>query len=250
MRPKSFFLALITLLICVVLSSCSLDDPTSANADPPISVTPYDTSAGNMIATVQINEDQDATDQLSNITFGMRFDAIEEDNYVNFTHNEYVDCNHKTKIMYDQPQYTLKIDPGGYFCYYRGYNSWTKSWWPRVEMFTITGRSRLHPQALSFSSQSYTIQYTPDSAGLACPITAEASDNSGNSVNGGTSSSANGFYEGPITNSLTGKGEILLTRTCSWKFMNPPPECSAGLALYEVNLTYRSTASVEVTWSH
>ena len=251
MGPKSSLLALIMLLICVVLSGCGTLDPLPANADQPLRVTPFDTFAGNMIATIRIDEDQDAADQLSVVTLQMSFDAIEEDNYVHFYHGEYVVCNGDKETMGDTPQYTFKIGTGGYNCSYVGYKPGTGLLVNNpVTVFLIKGRSRLHPQALSFSSQGYTIRYTPDPGSIACPITAVASDSSGNTVNGSSSSSANGLYDGPNTSSLTGTGEIVLKRTCSWTFVNPPREGSDGHALYKVYLTYQSTASVEVTWSH
>ncbi len=240
MRTKSSFLALIMLLICIVLSGCSITDPIPANADPPLRVTPFDTSADEMIATVQINEDQDATDRLSVVSLQMSIDAIEEDNYAHFYHGEHVVCNGVKVTMGDTPQYTFKIDPGGYTCFYVGYKPGT-GLLSAVTMISVTGRSRLLPQAPSFSSQGYTIRYTADPGSLACPITAVAGDSSGNTVNGSSSSSAKGVYDGPNTSSLTGTGQIVLKRTCSWTFEN---------AFSKVNLTYQSIASVEVTWSH
>lgn len=243
MRTKHSFPALIMLLICMVLSGCSITDPASANADPPLRVTPFDTSADEMIATIQITEDQDATDRLSVVNLQMSIDAIEEVNYAHFYHGEYVICNGVKVMMGDTPSYTFKIDPGGYTCSYVGFNGFKPSvgLLAAVTMIGVTGRSRLLPQPPSFSSKGYTIRYTPDSSSLACPIMAAAMDNSANNINGSSSSSANGVYNGPNTSSLTGIGEIRLIRTCSWKFED---------AFSMVNLTYQSTASVEVTWSH
>jgi hypothetical protein len=240
MRTKHSFPALILLLVCMVLSGCSMTDPASANADPPLRVTPIDTSADEMIATILINEDQDATDRLSVVNLKMSIDAIEEDNYANFHHGEYVVCNGVKVMMGDTPLYTFKIDPSGYTCSYRGFKPGV-GLRAAVTMIDVATRSRLLPQTPSFSSQGYTIRYTPDSSSLACPITAVATDSSGNTINGNASSSANGVYNGPNTGSLTGTGEIVLKRTCSWKFKD---------AFSLVNLTYQSTASIEVTWSH
>src|SRR5438270_14028021 len=98
MRKKQSFLALIMLFACMFLSACGITDPGLANADPPLRVTPFDTSADELVATIQINEDQDATDRLSVITLQMGIDAIEEDNYAHFYHGEYVVCN-GVKVM-------------------------------------------------------------------------------------------------------------------------------------------------------
>lgn len=240
MRTKHSFLILIMLLVCMALSACSLADPALANADPPLRVTPIDTSADEMVATIQIGEDQDATDRLSVVNLQIGIDAIEEDNYANFHHGEFVVCNGVKVMMDDTPLYTFKIDPSGYICSYTGFKP-KKGLQAAVTMINVATRSRLLPHAPSFSNQSFTIRYTPDSSSRACPITAVASDSSGNTINGGTSSSDEGVYNGPNISALTGTGEIVLKRTCSWKFMD---------AFSMINLTYQSTASLEVTWSH
>jgi len=245
MRTKHSFLALIMLLICIFLSACSGADAVLGYNDPtdpsPIRVTPIDTSADEMVATVQIIEDQDATDKLSVVNLQIGIDAIEEDNYAHFYHGEYLLCNGVKVMMGDTPQYTFKIDPpGGYTCSYRGFKPGV-GLRAAVTMIDLATRSRLLPQRPSLGNQGYTISYTPDASGRACPIMAVAFDSSGNTVTGNASSSANGVYNGPNTSSLTGTGEIVLKRTCSWAFQD---------AFSKVILTYQSTASVEVTWSH
>lgn len=245
MRTKHSFLALIMLLICISLSACSGADTVLGYNDPtdpsPIRVTPIDSSADEMVATIQIIEDQDATDKLSVVNLQIGIDAIEEDNYAHFYHGEYVTCNGVKVMMDDTPLYTFKIDPpNGYACSYAGFKQ-GKGLLSAVTMIDMAARSRLLPQRPSLSSQGYTISYTPDTSEQACSITAVASDSSGNTITGNPSSSARGEYDGPNISSLTGTGEVILTRTCSWTFHD---------AFSKVNLTYKSTASVEVTWSH
>ncbi len=48
-------------------------------------------------------------------------------------------------------------------------------------------------------------------------------------------------HQSPATRSLTGTGTILLQRTCAWTLHDP---------FDTMSLTYQSTASVAVTWSH
>lgn len=245
MRTKHFIPVLIILLICIFLSACSVTDPVMGNNDPtdpsPIRVTPIDTSADEMVATMQIIEDQDATDRLSVVNLQIGIDAIEEDNYAHFYHGEYVICNGVKVMMGDTPQYTFKIDPpGGYSCSYSGFKPGV-GLRAAVTMIDLATRSRLLPQRPSLGNQDYSINYSPDASGKACSIVAVASDSSGNTITGNPSSSANGVYYGPNTSSLTGTGEIVLTRTCTWTFQD---------AFSQVNLTYKSTTSVEVTWSH
>src|SRR5712691_12169543 len=113
MRTKHTYLLFITFLLCIFLSACSGADAVLGANDPtdpsPIRVTPIDTSADEMIATMQIIEDQDATDKLSVVNLQIGIDAIEEDNYAHFYHGEYVVCNGVKVMMDDTPQYTFKI---------------------------------------------------------------------------------------------------------------------------------------------
>src|SRR5437899_3089819 len=68
-------------LVGFIVSSCDIPSVSSAStADPPLRVTPIDTSADEMVATIQIIEDQDATDKLSVVNLKIGIDAIEEDN--------------------------------------------------------------------------------------------------------------------------------------------------------------------------
>ena len=53
---------------CSTPSALSFTDPPAADP-PPIGVTPIDTSAPTLIVTISINENQDATDHLTSITF-------------------------------------------------------------------------------------------------------------------------------------------------------------------------------------
>lgn len=235
MHTKHSFLLFILLLLCLTLSACSGDGPS------PIRVTPIDTSANKMDAAIEITEDQNATDRSSVVSLQMGIDDIVEDNYAYFSHGEYVICNGVKVMMGDAPLYTFKVgSTNGYTCTYRGFQPGT-GLLSAVTLISVAPRSRLDPQQPLFSHVGYTIIYTPDASDRACQVVAAASDSSDNPITGKLSFSDSGIYSGPDITSLSGTGEIVLTRTCSWTFQNP---------FGKVDLTYISTASIDVTWSH
>jgi hypothetical protein len=229
-----------------MLSACAtIPGVASPSADPPasIGVTPIDTSPRWLIVTVTINEDQDATDRTSNITLQFSTRQIEEDNYVLFDdQNEVVECNSVKEPLGSAQSYTFHIPSQRYTCKYSG-NIQDNLALDYVKMFDFAPRSTLSPKPPSVTSSGFSIGYQPDSDAT-CTITATAKDSAGDpDVVGNGELSNNGVYNGPATDSLQGNGEILLTRTCPVK----PPENSP---FYALSITYISSASVEVTWSH
>jgi hypothetical protein len=242
MRIKHSVPVLIILLGCLILSACAggtPDPPPSSDASQ-ISVTPVKTSAGTLIVTINIDEDQDATDGMSNITMQFRTDVIEEDNYVIFHHGEKITCNGITQNLNNTQVYTFKVPrKGGYTCLYRGYKK--ADLLAPVRMIGVSARSTLSPQRPVIGSQHFKISYRPDASNRTCSITANASDNLNDSVQGASSSSDLGVYTGPSTSSLSGEGSVMLQRSCSWTLHN---------SFDTIFLTYQSSASVEVTWSH
>lgn len=241
MRIKRSILVLIVLLGCLILSACDEGTPDPPSDASQISVTPVRTSAGNLIVTINIDEDQDAADGMSNLTMQFKTDVIEEDNYVNFHHGEKITCNGITQQLNDTQMYTFKMPRAGagYTCSYIGYKK--ADLLAPVQMIAIAARSTLSPQRPIIGSQHFKISYTPDASNRSCSIMANASDNLNDSVQGASSSSNLGVYTGPSTSSLSGQGSIMLERSCSWTLHN---------SFDTIFLTYQSTASIEVTWSH
>lgn len=241
MRAKHLHSGLIVLLGCILLWACDLA-ASSASTDPPIGVTPVDTSASTLIVTIKINEDQDATDHMSNMAFQFKTNVIEENNYVIFDDQENVTCDGDGGPylkLNNQQTYTLKVPQQRYTCWYTG-DTTGMGKLPPVLITDVATRSRLSPQPPLVNGQGYKLSYTPDPDSLACSIKAYANDSSGKSIQGSSSWSNLGSYIGPATNTLSGSGEIILQRTCFWKLHSP---------FDTVYLTYQSTASVEVTWS-
>jgi hypothetical protein len=238
MRTKYFIPVLLLLLGSLLLSAC---DVVGASASTSLgAITPRDTSARTLMVTIGITEDQDATDGRSTISLQFRTDAVEEDNSVRFAHQEAVTCNGVTLKLNDAPMSTLSVAQGGYACSYTGYTQGIGQLAP-VIMIDVAARSRLSPQQPSVGSKGYTISYTPDSHKRSCPMTVDAVGGANNVIPGVASSSDLGVYHGPATSSLAGTGTIRLQRTCSWTLHDP---------FDTMSVTYQSTASVAVTWSH
>ena len=204
-----------------------------------MTVTPNDTSPKTLLVNIGIIEDQNAIDGKSKLIFKFSSNLVQGDNTVQFAHHEKITCNGAPPLTLDNPPYTLSVSQGeGYNCSYTGYN---RVLLRSTSMINVPARSVLAPQPPRASGTGYTINYNPDPPGRACSITADAKDSANNDVSGSASSSDQKVYQGPDITSLVGDGSILLQRTCSLTSHAP---------FDTVNLTYVSTASVDVTWSH
>jgi hypothetical protein len=240
LKRSLFMLALV--LCCISFSAFSCDVPLSTTStDPPPGVTPSDSSAPSLSVTITINEDQDSTDSMSVISMQFLTLAIEEDNYAIFDDREPITCNGRTFTLGSTPTYSFLVPQGGYMCSYTGNTNDGKDWLSPVTIFNVAPRSELSPEAPTVTGKGYSIAYKPDPSDAACAITGVAMDTNGGNIPGPNSSSDRGTYNGPPTGSLSGTGSILLTRTCHWRYQN---------AFHQVDLTYKSLASVEVTWTH
>ena len=219
-----------------------------APPDPPAPtpVTPADTSSNTLDVTAVIFEDQDATDHMTDITFSFSTIVIEEQNYVLFDDpNEEVVCNGLHQPLGKAQKYTLHVPHGHCTCTYSG-NVEDKNGngrpLPFVQMFDVAPRSALSPQPPIVTSNGFSVRYTPDSDDL-CTIVGKAMDSAHDPPVSGQPEPANeGVYSGPSTSSLHGTGDLFLIRTCTWHHL---PGAFANM-----DVTYISQASVEVTWSH
>jgi hypothetical protein len=201
---------------------------------------PSDTSAKTLLVNVGIFEDQNAIDGNSKLTFEFSSNVVQEDNTVQFTHNETITCNNGTPLKLANSPYTLKVPWGGeYKCYYTGFTP-DKGLLTPVPIVNVPAGSLLAPQRPSPSSTGYTIKYKPDPHEKACDLKVDAKDSANNDVSG-SSKSDQGEYQGSDITSLVESGSILLQRTCIWKLDAP---------FNTVNLTYESIARVDVTWSY
>jgi hypothetical protein len=248
MRIKTFIPVLL-ILLCPLLLGASCDGGTPPSATPTvIGITPKDTTAKTLQVIIGIAEDQNRADGKSKLIMRFRTNVVTEDNFVKFVHQEAVTCNGVTQKLNDASVYTLQVAEvqNQYACTYTGYAQDIGQLATPVPMITLTARSVLAPHNLSVDSKGYTIDYTPDTKELACPITADATDGARKISGSGSvppllSDRGQYQYQGSDIASLTGEGSILLTRTCSATLRD---------TFDTVNWTYESKAKVPVTWKH
>ena len=232
----SRYVFLLGLVGCLV-SACASPDPLSS----PIGVNPESTAPSKLRVTVQINEDQNASDGKSAITAQFSTTEIDNPNYVNFVDGERISCNGISIPLGTTVSYTLRVHAGSrYACYYQ---------W-RGQFFQLTNvqeRTRLLPvlQSVSTGSQ-YVVTYNSDQGVRRCRIRVIASD--GSQIIPSTASTSvledrSGTYIGPNVSSLNGQGTLLMTRICHF-----PPSDVGTTAFNSVDITYTSTATVNVMW--
>jgi hypothetical protein len=229
----------------LLMLACGLG--TAADSPDPLAVTPRDTSANTLRVVVTISEDQDATDKMTDITFSFSTTAIDEKNTVLFDDpNEAVKCGaFQLPLATGQP-HILHVTRGHYACIYSG-NRNGEPLHP-VLMFDIAPRSELAPQPPTITSNGFSVRYTPDLDDR-CTVQGKATDSAGDPfIMGPPEPSNEGIYSGPSTSSLHRLGDLFLIRKCVWHHYQPGE--SHASEFDDMDVTYISQASVEVTWSH
>lgn len=222
-------------LVPIILNACSF-----GSSDPP--VTPDTTYPSTLKVTVNIDEDQDASDGKSKITLAFSTNEILEDNNVIFTHGESFECNNVTIPLTNAVSYWIRIRiPSMYTCKY----IWHGQSFPLI---AVHNRSRLSPVLHVPVANPFSVSFHPDTIQLNCPIQVVASD-AANNITGPTILSDRNTYiaTGTDVSTLNGAGNIMMTRTCNWHLSDG--NTGDNHADFDtVNITYKSTASYEVTW--
>lgn len=222
----------------LVLNACILDP----FGDPPGAVTPDTTIPSTLQVTVNINEDQNASDAKSKVTLQFKTNEIKEDNYVIFTHGERVNCNGIMIALGDSPIYWVRINiPPVYTCSYL----WNGVYY---RIFSEPSRDKLKPELITpvGDNPSYEVRYHPDEPDRRCPIQVVASDSLQN-INGLPVPDNQNIYVGPDVRSLRGTGSLVMTRTCVPRLNVNNPDDNHRV-FNRVSLTYTSTATLSVTW--
>lgn len=254
------FSILLTLgLIAVLLNACALDAP----SDPV--VTPDITVPSTLKVTVTITEDQDASDGVygsSDVMVQFSTTEIAESNTVIFTHGERIHCSFNnpqgnnqqgTMALGNAANYSFHVAipsiPLRYECdYLHSQNS------SPVLIFNFTGsQNPLSPVLVRpvGNNSNFRVRYTPgpditNASNCKVQVTATAPNTS---VMGDFTSQNGNIYTGPDVRGLSGQGNIAMTRICTpVTFSNDNDADDNGLTFNLVNVTYKSTASSEVTW--
>jgi hypothetical protein len=257
MRSRRFRYSILIFLglVAIILYACS-----SGASDPP--VTPDTTIPSTLHVTVTIVEDQDASDGangMSVITLGFSTNEIAETNTVIFTHGEWISCNGSRMTLGNATSYWFRVAipyDSLYTCnyYYPQLGTATP-----INIFSVhAARMPLHPilvrpvpntsviSVIYASDQS--INYTSDHTtanSSSCTVQVTANASNGNAT--GNRMSQNGRYSGLDVSSLNGAGNISMTRTCDWNRRHGNIGDN-GQHFDQVNVTYKSTATFEITW--
>jgi hypothetical protein len=215
---------------------------------------------------VTINEDQDASDGKygsSMVTLQFITNEIQGGNFVTFSNQESIKCNginlnlgsFGNSVTTYSVHMIIPNNPPDYTCiYYYPFKGKTAS----TTIFNVHVLTQLMPrlQRPVPSNSVISVSYHPDKNPPSCQIQVTTSGG-GQSATGDSVQEDGGIYTGPNVGSLSGLGNLVMTRTCV-----PPQDnfdhnnanddgcqCnSSPLTFDKLNLTYKSTASYEVSW--
>ncbi|HZT98593.1 MAG TPA: hypothetical protein VFA10_02975 [Ktedonobacteraceae bacterium] len=224
-------------LVGYLVSACASPATSSSR----IKITPKSTEPQTLAVTVQINEDQNASDGKSDITVQFSTTEIADPNYVNFVGGERISCNGTSIPLGASASYTLRVPASsGYVCSYQWHGQF-------YQLANVHARTRLLPvlQPVSKVSQ-YVVTYNPDQSTLRCLMRVIASDGLrtvGSSDATPVPEDGSGTYIGPNVSSLNGQGTLLMTRICHFS-----PSDVGNTQFNSVDITYTSIATVNVTW--
>ena len=235
-RVLPIFLLSIMLSACTIDSSAIAQDPPADPPDPPAlsHVAPVDSSPGQLDATLTVVDDQDASDK--KVQLGMYFATrvLLNQNTVEFGAGEMIRCNN-VQLAYtsttEHPDLYMANLPlnGVYTCTYNSHGT------PATMTIDAEPRLSLH---MTVSGNSFTVTYHPGVVG-SCHIRVTPEQD----FSGIASPWVNdtGSYTGTGVNTLSGKGDLLLERSCSYPYQ--------GTAFHSITVTYDSLASLQVTWN-
>jgi len=220
---------------------------------------------------VTINEDQDASNGMygsSMVNLQFMTNEIIPSEFVTFGSQEYVVCNDiklnlgnfGSSVTNFSVNMMIPSNPPEYTCiYYYPLKDKIES----TKIFTVPVLHQLNPelQRPVSSSSDISVSYNYDKNQPNCQVQATAIAPNGNAT-GNSVAEDKGIYPGPNggtlnVGSLSGEGNLVMTRTCV-----PPNEqfdhqhkaddgcqCNGSpLTFDKLNLTYKATASVEVSW--
>lgn len=234
-------------LVPIILHACS-----SGASDP----TPDTTIPSTLQVTVTIAEDQDASDGAngkSTITLVFNTNEVIPPDIVNFINGESVDCNGQKINLTGAPSYPVRIDipnnPPGYECVYH----YPLHASPAPIFMVHAAQKPLSPKLLRpVGSNPIRVSYTPDysiTKSSNCTIQVGAYAANG-SATGNPAPQNGNIYTGPSVGGLSGRGYLVMTRTCNpVKYENNNKNDDSSSKFDALDVTYMSTATVEVTWA-
>lgn len=213
---------------------------------------------------VTINEVQDASNgKYGSSTVNLQFmtNEIIPSEFVTFGNQEYVVCNginlnlgsFGSSVTTFSVHMIIPNNPQGYICIY---HYPVKGGAKYITIFTQPVLSQLMPklQRPVPSSSDISVSYNYDKNQPDCQVQVTAIAPNG-SATGNSVAEDEGIYPGLNggslnVGSLSGLGNIVMTRTCTQNNVTNTDECSCppGTTFPLVKVTYTSTASYEVSW--
>lgn len=232
-------------------------------ADP---VTPDTYVPPTLQVVVTINEDQEASNGKygsSTVTLQFMTNEIIPSEFVTFGNQEYVVCNGITlnlgsfgsSVTTYSVHMLIPNNPPEYTCTYHYPLQGKPS---STTIFKVPVLTQLNPklQRAVPSSSDISVSYNPDKNLPDCQVQVTANSPSGTAT-GNSVQEDGSIYTGPNVSSLSGLGNLVMTRTCvppqdQFDHQNKADDgcqCNGSpLTFDKLNLTYKSTASIEVSW--
>ena len=213
-------------------------------------VTTADSSPSALSVTMNINEDQSASDGKSKVMLQFSAVAIANQNSVQFSHGETVTCNNDGggPLQFDSNKlaYTARVGPAGdYTCMYQQTSRSTPV------LITMPRGTPLRPQFLPSNQSRLTVTYNPnnDPRLKNCSVAVDA--NGSQTVSSVPNLPDNGQYTIPDISGLSGQGTLVVTRTCLYNASHPQPQCAclSKTDFSAVNVVYKATATLFMTWN-
>jgi len=212
--------------------------------------------------TASIAEDQEASDGKygsSGVTLQFSTNEIAEANTVIFTHGEKIYCffnnQQRTFVLGNATSYSFHVaipnNPFTYKCdYHYSLNGNLKS--SNIFIFN-SPQKPLAPvlQRPVGNNSNFKVSYYPGNPSpntKTCTVQVTANAPNG-TVTGDTVSQGENMYTGPDVSSLSGLGNIVMTRICIPVSFNHQNSANDHSSVFDVvNVTFTSTASYEVSW--
>jgi hypothetical protein len=242
-------------LACVFLihqptPSCLVVSPPDASASSP------GVSPATLSVTMTINEDQTASDGKGSVRLQFSSIDVGSNNCVDFSHGETVTCNNDGSgpLQFDtnKSAYATRVGPvGDYTCMYQQ-NSRSAP-----VLISMPRGTLLRPQFLPSNQSGLTVTYDPNSDPQLgkCPVEIDANGTQTfgtQTISSAPNLSDNGQYTIPGISGLSGQGTIVITRTCTSIAQHPqqfPCVCQTPTQFKLVNVIYKSTATLAMTWN-
>jgi hypothetical protein len=232
--------------LSIMLSACTMESLAFArapSADPvnsdPNHIAPVDSSPDKLDATLAIVDDQDASDRKVQLGVYFQTEVLwNKPNTVVFGGGETIWCN-DIQLAYtstnDHPDLYAANLPinDAYTCIYNSHGT--------AESTTIPAEPSLNLH-MATSGNSFTVTYAPGTTGV-CHVRVTPEQSFPGIPSAWVSDT--GSYTGTGVNALSGRGDLLVERSCA---LRKKDGFYRDSQFKDIVITYDSFASLQVTW--